>query len=117
MKFPLNFHTKKEQKLALQAPEYKNLAILRMINFVCMGLFSLSILGIAFFIYTNIYSAIGQMQSIVVLKSHFGAEAIDFPTLDKVEEMWNKKHTHSNEQLTRDPFTATATSTASTTIK
>jgi len=115
MKIHFNSKEEKRNSTILQAPEYKNLATLRLINLVALGGFSLVILGIGIFMYNNIYVAIGQIQSIVVFKTQIGSEAIDFVTLDKVREKWNKKDSDTKIEIKRDPFNPLSITTVSST--
>jgi hypothetical protein len=104
MKFYLNTNVKKEKRIPLQAPEYKNLATLRLVNFLIIGVFALLIFEMGVFIYNKVYLSIGQIQTIAVLKNQVGAEAIDFLTLDKIRENWDKKHAATAIEISRDPF-------------
>ena len=67
--------------------------------------------GSVYFIYNNIYQTIGEIQSIIILKSQISTEVIDFDRLQKVNEKWNIKNNTEIPTLTRDPFNPISTTT------
>ncbi len=96
-------------KPKIDIPGYRQFGKLKIISLVVIGLilfaFGLSI----YFVYRNIYQTIGEMQSIIILKSQMNTEVINFDKLQKVKEKWAEKQTSTTPQLNRDPFYAAPT--------
>ena len=66
--------------------EYKQFIKLRTISLAVLGLLLTGFAFIMFFVYSNIYTAIDQVQSIIILKSKLGIETINFELFDKVKK-------------------------------
>jgi len=100
-------------------PEYKQYGRLRVISiFVIIILIAGFSFGL-YFIYRNIYTAIDEMQNIVILKSELAMEIIDFDKYNTIKKEWEEKH-ETSFSINRDPFNKVeipvilATSTSST---
>ena len=87
----------------LQAAEYRHFMSLRLANMFIVTFFIILVFGGGFFIYQRIYTTIGQVQAITILRSQLGAEVINFKNLEEIEEAWQKKKT-SVVSINRDPF-------------
>lgn len=91
-------------KTEYPVPEYQPFIKLRIVSLIMFGLLLIGLLGVTIFIYNNIYTAIGQVQSIIVLESKLGIEAINFDLFEKVKKAWEEKQTDSLPTINRDPF-------------
>lgn len=95
------------QPIRVQGTAYRHFARLRIVSFIFIGLFLLTIGVTGFFIYHSIYATINQVQAIILLKSDLGLEAIDFELLERVERAWHEKHATTTPFMVRDPFNST----------
>ncbi|MFH1947502.1 MAG: hypothetical protein ABIJ23_05110 [Candidatus Magasanikbacteria bacterium] len=90
----------------INIPEYRQYSRLRFLSFfIITTLGATTIIGILF-IYTNIYNAIGQTQTMLNLNSNLAIELIDFARYDKVDKAWKEKYSDEEIVITRDPFNA-----------
>lgn len=113
----LNLKFLQTNKNELDIPEYRQFSKLRLLSILIIGFF-VTILSIGiYFVYNNIYETINEIQSIVVMKSEFGAEIINFDSLEKVKTNWNLKHQNNNLELKRNPFVFIDNTIVTTTIK
>lgn len=62
--------------------------------------------GTMFFLHQEVYQTIGEVKTIVLLKSYDYAEIIDFDRFEKVTAEWERKHEKRDLSGIRDPFTA-----------
>ncbi len=85
-------------------PEYKHYSLLRLISFLMIGLIGITIIGGAFFVYNNIYIAIGQTQVFMNIDQSLAIEVIDFAKYDRVDKTWQDKYSDEELVISRDPF-------------
>ena len=60
--------------------------------------------GTAGFVYYRVTNTIGQVQSIIILRSELGVDPINFGRLEKVQAAWEAKHATTTLSIARDPF-------------
>lgn len=78
---------------------------LRLANTIVITIFFFASIWVGYFVYHRIHNTIGQVQSIIVLRSQMSTEVIDFQTLERLEETWVHRFATSTPALTNDPFT------------
>lgn len=81
---------------------------LRVTMVVFISLLLLAIGSTVFFVYTHVYSTIGDVRSLIIQSDNFGFEIIDFRRLETVQGQWDIKHSASTTHFARDPFTPVA---------
>ncbi|PIT86397.1 MAG: hypothetical protein COU33_03400 [Candidatus Magasanikbacteria bacterium CG10_big_fil_rev_8_21_14_0_10_43_6] len=84
--------------------EYKHIESLRILYIIISGGITLSIGLIVFFIYSNVYQALEDANTIIILRSELGIETIDFDKLETVRAACTGKCIAPLGPLTRDPF-------------
>lgn len=94
------------KKTTPEMPEYKRYSYLRLASFLIIGVIGFVIISGIFFVYTNIYVAIGQTQAFVNLDQNLTIEIIDFNKYDRVDKAWQDKYSEGEIAITRDPFNA-----------
>jgi hypothetical protein len=102
--FQVDRHGKTKERAMLQGIEYRHFTKLRLFNLLLLGISALTILSVGIFMYHRIYSTIGQIQAIGLLKNQLGAEIIDFKNLGEIEEAWKMKMSTTTPAIPRDPF-------------
>ncbi|MBT4120532.1 MAG: hypothetical protein HOA57_04770 [Candidatus Magasanikbacteria bacterium] len=95
-----------DKKNTIDIPEYKHYSYLRLASFLIIGFIGAVIIGGIFFVYNNIYTAIGQTQAFINLDQNLSIEIIDFTKYDRVDKLWKEKYSEKELVLTRDPFNA-----------
>lgn len=98
----LHFH----KENPIEIPEYKRYSYLRLVSFLIVGAIGIIMMGGIFFIYNNIYVAIGQTQAFINLDQNLTIEIIDFTKYDRVDKAWQDKYSEEEIMITRDPFNA-----------
>lgn len=89
--------------------EYRQFSKLRIISIFIIGFITIVFcLGI-YFVYYNIFGAIEQVQSLIIMKPNLSMEVIDFEKIEKVKNNWDIKHNSEITPLLRDPFSSTST--------
>ena len=99
----------KENKIEI--PEYKRYFYLRIVSLLIVGIIGSIIIGGIFFVYNNIYIAIGQTQAFMNLDQNLTIEIIDFTKYDRVDKAWKDKYSDEELIITRDPFNAVVEAT------
>jgi len=94
------------KKNTVRIPEYKRYSYLRLVSFLIIGFVGVIIIGGIFFVYNNIYIAIGQTQAFINLDQNINIEIIDFAKYEKVDKAWKDKYSEKELVITRDPFNA-----------
>ncbi len=87
-------------------PGYKHYSYLRLVSFLIIGVIGIIIMGGIFFVYNNIYIAIGQTQAFINLDQNLTIEIIDFTKYERVDKAWKDKYSDEEIVITRDPFNA-----------
>lgn len=88
----------------LQTVEYRHFGFIRILS---VGVFVGEVLiaiGIIWFLYAKTYLAVDKLQTVVLLQEYANTQTIPFNTLDKLEEMWDKRHTTTLPEIKRNPF-------------
>jgi hypothetical protein len=88
----------------LQTVEYKHFGLIRSIRIgvlICEIVLSL---GVMWFLYTKTYAAVDDIQTVVLLKEYSTNQTVPFDTLDKLEKMWENRHTTTLREVKRNPF-------------
>jgi len=99
-KYMLQINKKNE----FQIPEYKRYSYLRLASFLIIGIIGAIIISGIFFVYSNIYVAIGQTQAFINLDQNLTIEIIDFNKYEGVDKAWKNKYSEEELNITRDPF-------------
>lgn len=84
--------------------EYKHIQSLRLLYILIGGMITFSVGLIIYFIYSNVYRALEDANTIIILQSDLGIETIDFQKLETMESLWKKRYTLEEPVLVRDPF-------------
>lgn len=98
------FKNNKQKNPLLQTVEYRHFGLIRSFRIgvlVCEILFTI---WVGWFLYSKTYAVIDDMQTVVLLKEYSSTQTIPFDTLDKLEEMWDKRHNTSLMEIQRNPF-------------
>lgn len=85
--------------------EYRQYSKLKTFSLVIFVVLLVAMISGVFYIFKNVYYAIEQIESIVVLKSELGLEVINFELFEKVKGEWEKKQAETILP-SRDPFNA-----------
>ena len=88
----------------IEIKEYHQFSRFKLVIFLALFL---AIGGIAvcfYYIYCNIYTAVNQAKSQLMLDPFLSQEPIDFDKFDKVQKAWKDKAEQPAKELTRDPF-------------
>lgn len=94
-----------KKRTAHRAPQiHKHALSLRITMAIFTALLFLGAGGTIYFVYTQVYSAIGDVRSLINLTGNFGVEVIDFKRYERVEKSWNEKYTPTSTTFARDPF-------------
>ena len=93
-----------EKNKIIEIPEYKQYSRLRLLSFFIIGIIGVSVIGGILFVYSNIYTAIGQTQTVISLNTSLTIEIIDFGRYDRVDKAWKDKYSDRELKLSRDPF-------------
>jgi len=84
--------------------EYRQFARFRLVILLVLCLtISMIVIG-SYYIYSNIYTAVNQVKSQLILNPLLSQEPIDFDKFDKVQKSWKEKNEQPAIELTRDPF-------------
>lgn len=95
--------------------EYKHIRMFRIIYILVMGFFLFGFLQMLIFVHNRVYGSLQRVETIILLRSEIGAEAVDFDQLQRVADLWQKKYATTTKQIARDPFVAAPALTATTT--
>jgi len=91
----------------LQTVEYKHFGFIRSLRItVLIGEIGISLVVI-WFLYAKTYAAVDDIQTVVLLKEYSTNQTVPFDTLDKLDEMWDKRHNTSLQSITKNPFIQT----------
>lgn len=106
-----------KKKTEYDLPGYRQFKNLRLASLIIMAVMGAILVFCGYFVYNNIYGAIGEMQSIILLKSQGNSGVIDFDRLEKVQAAWDKKHDNSKAETLRNLFITTAVNTSNSNLK
>ncbi len=95
---------KKPTNPLLQTVEYKHFGLIRSLRIAVLICEILISLGVVWFLYTKTYAAVDDIQTVVLLKEYSTNQTIPFDTLDKLDEMWDKRHSETLQPVQRNPF-------------
>lgn len=91
----------------LQTVEYKHFGLIRSLRIAVLIAEILIALGVIWFLYTKTYAAVDDIQTVVLLKEYSTNQTVPFDTLDKLDEMWDKRHNTTLQTITKNPFIQT----------
>lgn len=91
----------------LQTVEYRHFGQIRSLRIVVLICEIGIAVGVMWFLYTKTYAAIDDIQTVVLLREYSTNQMIPFDTLDKLDEMWDKRHNTALPIITKNPFIQT----------
>lgn len=88
----------------IEIKEYSQFGRFRLVILLALFLAMGGIAAGSYYIYGNIYMAVSQTKSQLMLDPLLSQEPIDFDKFDKVQKAWKEKNEQPAIELTRDPF-------------
>ncbi len=98
------WHRNKKSTSLIRTPDAAQFIIIRIFGMIIVACMALFFAATGYFLYQEVYQTIGDVRTIILLKSHDYAEIIDFDRFEKITAEWNIKHEKRGFTNLRDPF-------------
>lgn len=98
----------KKKTIQNRSVEYAQFKTLRLVSFLLYGVFGSVLIASMWFLYTNMYQTIGQVESISALSPNIGVQILNIDDFERVSAIVEARTAETVPQLLRDPFNTAA---------